>query len=220
MMTEFRSRPKVLVFFADAVPTEAERELVYDFPQSVQVMTRNAAAVSSGDKPEQADYVAGAVPESYKDYPVFNSAAERQVRAEVKEARQRHEAELLKNAGLAADNGVKPQFPQTTGEKPQILAAADPDLAAIHGKDTRPPGEQPPKLGGVNLETAPAGFPGSVKPDGEGGATAGRAAGEGGAPADGTGAPEGGEGTTPAPGAPKPAPTPAWGKGADTKKTK
>lgn len=211
MMTEFRSRPKVLVFFADAVPTEEERELVYDFPQSVQVLTRNAAAVSPGDKPEKADYVAGAVPESYKDYPVFNSAAERQIRADVKEARQRHEAELLKNAGLAAENGVKPQFPQTTGDKPQILAAADPDLAAIHGKDTRPPGEQPPKLGGVNLETAPAGFPGSVKPDGEGGATAGRAAGQG------TGA---SEGTTPAPGAPVPAPTPAWGKGADMKKTK
>lgn len=197
-MTEFRSRPKVLVFFADAVPTDDERELVYDLPQSVQVLTRNAAAVSPGDKPEQADYVIGAVPKGYEDYPRFDNAAERKLKSDIKEARKAHETELLRNAGLAEENGVKAQFPQTTGEKPQILAVANPDLAAIHGNDTRPPGEQQPKLGGQNLETAPAGFPGSVKPDG---ATA-----HGG---------EGGEGTQPpadpAPGAPKPAAAPAWG---------
>lgn len=207
MMTDFGRRPKVLVFFADAVPTDDEREMVYDLPRSVDVATRNAAAVQPGDKPEQADYVIGAAPKAYDAYPRFDSAAERTLRADAKQARKDHEAAMKEAAGLAANSGVKAQYPQQTGDKPQILAAADPDLAAIHGADTRPLGERPPKLGGVNLETAPQGFPGSIKPDGEGG--------------EGGGAPAGGEGTTapatPAPGAPVPQPTPAWGKGSASK---
>jgi len=153
-------KPIVLVFFADAVPTEDEIDLAASMPGNVHAMTRNAAAVQPGEKPEKGDFVIATdndiIPSpSYDNYPRFTADAARKITSEQK--RDRKEARDKLAAGLAADGGVQPQLPQFGAPRAQVgpEGGGAPDLDAIHGRGPKP-AETGDKLGG-HPGTAPDG---------------------------------------------------------------
>lgn len=87
---------KVLYFFKDAVPDEDEIEDVASINTGfIQLMTRNAAAVGIGERPETADFVMGAITPPYKDYRVFDAAAAKELAAEAKKQRQAATARIV-----------------------------------------------------------------------------------------------------------------------------
>lgn len=70
-----KARPRVLFFQADAVASDDELAAMEKLSGAV-VLPRNASVVDSNERPEDADAVAGAVPEAYEHLPVVTTYGE------------------------------------------------------------------------------------------------------------------------------------------------
>ena len=208
-----QKRPKVIVFFKDAVPSEAELAALANAPQYIQLMPRNAAAILPGDKPEACDYVIGnPIPEPYANIPVFDGKAEREIKSDQREAAKDHvaEAERLRKEGEA--NGIT--LPPARDDNRPLAYPSDPDIKALHGELVV--GKPTEKLGGFPSAVDEPHEPGTVttrEPDASNPGTAGLPA--AGAPATPAPAPAVGGKSAPAKGAE--APAAAWGNPAPAK---
>ena len=92
----------ILYFINSPMPTD--EQLAEAYSMNAKVMFRNVKFISSEEKPEAADGVAGEVPEIYKDYP----SAEEAIAAKEEEINQ-----ILKKAKdkSAAEKAPEPKTP-------------------------------------------------------------------------------------------------------------
>ena len=70
-----KAQPRVLFFLEDAVPSDEEYNAMEKL-LGARVLPRNVAALDINGAIEDADAVAGAVPESYSKYPVVTTYAQ------------------------------------------------------------------------------------------------------------------------------------------------
>lgn len=173
-----KAKPRVLFFFADAVPTEDELAAI-EALAGAHIFTRNAAAVMQTDKPEDADAVCGVVPEQYGDYPFVSTYEEAKA--------------VMANNDPESD--FKPQMPGTAKAKAKGKNKAK---AVTSEPDGRTPGTSATTPAGTPATTAAPAVPGQA----DGSATPGNQAPAPAAPAK-PAAPAGASVTPPTWGAPQ-----------------